>query len=194
MPVHRLHHTPEYLARLKQVLTYDPETGNCFWLVSRGAAAKGKVAGTLQAEGYIMIRFERVAILAHLFAWYFMTGEWPTLEIDHKNNVRHENRWDNLRHGTRSQNHYNRSPAKEGTSRFRGVYAVRKGGGHRWVAALHQKYLGYFFSEEEAAKAYDRAALARDAEFVRLNFPRSDYEPLPAPPAEARTGQPEGEA
>ena len=41
----------------------------------------------------------------------------------------------------------------------------------------------------EAARAHDRAALARDPEFVKLNFPRADYEPLPTPPkAEADHG------
>ena len=182
MPIRRLTHTPEFLARLKAAVSYDPETGYCTWLVTRSRTKAGERAGTVQRDGYVRIRFERVGIRAHLFAWFFMTGEWPTQEIDHKNNDTSDNRWVNLRHGTRSQNHYNRSPAKKKSSRFRGVYATRKGKKTWWVAALHHQYLVYFEVEEEAARAHDRAALARDPEFVKLNFPRSDYEPLPTPP------------
>ena len=89
--------------------------------------------------------------------------------------MRNDNRWQNLRLATRPQNQFNRQTV-QGESRFRGVSVVRKGHLIRWVATLSSDYLGYFFSEEEAARAYDRAILARDPAFGHTNFPRSDYD------------------
>lgn len=58
-------------------------------------------------------------------------------------------------------------------SRYRGVTLARNG---RWVASIqvdHEThYLGRFDDEEDAAKAYDRAALSLLGDSARLNFPR----------------------
>ncbi len=98
--------------------------------------------------------------------------------VDHKNNDSLDNRRDNLRLATRRQNTYNRRKTKsKTTSRFRGVSFKKQNS--RWVAQIQYKgkgiWLGYFESEEEAARAYDRAALKYHGEFASLNFPREDY-------------------
>lgn len=60
-------------------------------------------------------------------------------------------------------------------SRFRGI--TRHHG--RWQARIKESrrdiHLGYFDSEEEAARAYDRAALQYRGKDVAINFPLSDY-------------------
>lgn len=165
----------EWLARLKQTVAYDPATGEFTFIARRGHKKPGSRAGYLNPNGYVRITACGRYAWAQQVAWYFITGAWPTKEVDHENGVRHDNRAENLREATQTQNHYNRHIAT-GVSRFLGVSPVRKGTKVRWVA--HQRpdgYLGYFFSEEEAARAYDRAALARDPEFARTNFPRADY-------------------
>lgn len=93
----------------------------------------------------------------------------PGADIDHINGNSLDNRRCNLRTATRSQN--NANGRWDNPTGFRGV-ALRKNG--RFVAKItikgYQSYLGSFGSAEEAARAYDAAALALYGEFARLNF------------------------
>jgi hypothetical protein len=96
------------------------------------------------------------------------------LLVDHRNSNPLDNRRENLRLATHSQNTCNRQIYnKKGSSQFRGVQ-FRKDRG-RWVGIIyHNKkliWLGSFDSEIEAAKAYDEAAKKYHGEFARLNFP-----------------------
>jgi hypothetical protein len=74
------------LERLREVLEYNPESGVWVWLVTssrrRGA---GKIAGSLDNNGYVVIRVDRAIYKAHRLAWLYMTGEWPRSTIDHIN-------------------------------------------------------------------------------------------------------------
>ena len=60
-------------------------------------------------HGYTVIRFRGKLYLAHRLAWFYMTGEWPREQIDHKDGVRLNNKWDNLREATPGQNNMNRT-------------------------------------------------------------------------------------
>lgn len=87
--------------------------------------------------------------------------------VDHKNRNRLDNRRDNLRYATRSQNCINRlSTSKSG---YRGVYLVQG----RWVAEIkyekQRKFLGGFTTKEKAAIAYNVAAIKYHGEFAILN-------------------------
>ena len=61
--------------------------------------------------------------------------------------------------------------ARTGALPYKGVVRSRNG----WVARIgHERevrYLGYFATEEDAARAYDAAARELRGEFARLNFP-----------------------
>jgi hypothetical protein len=97
----------------------------------------------------------------------------PGQEVDHKNNNGLDNRKDNLRFCTRTQNHQNRKNTR-GTSEYKGV--AWRNSRNKWMAYIvhdkKQTFLGYFSSEEDAAKEYDKAALKYFGEFARLNFER----------------------
>lgn len=98
----------------------------------------------------------------------------PNELVDHKDGDGLNNKRDNLRLCTQSQNRANGRQWKSPKSGFRGVYQK----GNRWTALISQdgnklKHLGTFIEKEDAAKAYDRAATERWGEFARLNFPKT---------------------
>jgi hypothetical protein len=98
--------------------------------------------------------------------------EWPRIEIDHRDGNGLNNTRANLRIATPSQNRANRSFPPNPVSGLRGVHPLRG----RWKAHIRsngkQRNLGMFDTKEEAAKAYDAAALDAFGEFARLNFPK----------------------
>jgi hypothetical protein len=95
--------------------------------------------------------------------------------VDHISGDTLDNRKANLRFASQKQNTYNRAPRKGKT--FKGVYQS----GLRWRARIvvdgKPIHLGMYATVEEAAHAYDRAAVEHQGEFSRLNFPRSGGHP-----------------
>ncbi|MFH1369677.1 MAG: HNH endonuclease [Planctomycetota bacterium] len=100
------------------------------------------------------------------------------LLVDHRNNNTLDNRRENLRLATQSQNMQNRRKCRtKATSQFIGVFFDKNCG--KWRAKIgHQGkyiYLGIFDNELDAVKAYDAAARKYYGEFARLNFPEEAY-------------------
>jgi hypothetical protein len=99
----------------------------------------------------------------------FLTG-WSF--VDHRNGNGLDNRRCNLRPATPSQNIANK-PKCWGASRYKGVRAVPRNKKNPWVAAIQARHIGYFPTEEAAARAYDAAARETFGEFATLNFAQS---------------------
>ena len=104
--------------------------------------------------------------------------------IDHANMDKLDNRKENLRFCTHSQNHANetaRASSAGRTSSFKGVaWSPEKA---CWRAAIvkdgRQRHLGYFHEERDAAHAYDYEAVQLFGEFARLNIPDVIVKPQP---------------
>jgi hypothetical protein len=156
-------------ARLRELLEYDSATGEFRWRqrVSRPIRV-GDIAGTLEINGYRKITIEGRQYRAHHLAWFYITGEWRAGLIDHRDGNRSNNRWDNLRRATQSQNCANRRLARNNRCGFKGVTGDESG---RWRAGIHKDgrryHLGVFATAEDAHAAYVAAARALFGEFAR---------------------------
>lgn len=159
---------------LRQLLRYEPDTGKLFWLErppeifaeSRYSAARlcaiwntkfcGKEAfGTTDSDGYMVGRVFNTRIRAHRLIWAMVSGDWPDKEIDHIDGNPANNRLENLRLATRSQNEANKGIRSDNTSGAKGVSWVEKDG--RWAARIkfegRQHNLGYFQTRSDAEAA-----------------------------------------
>lgn len=154
--------------RLKELLYYHPESGDLVWLVNQGRALAGMQAGTPDEKGYIRIKLDGIKYRAHRIAWFYVTGTWPSKEIDHRDLTKNNNVWSNLREADDVQQNANKLVQRNNACGQRGV-SFWKG---RWRAVLYmskkQKFLGYFKSKEAAALAYLDAAHEHFGEFARL--------------------------
>lgn len=159
--------------QLKELLSYDPETGVFVWLVSTSNRVKaGDVAGTFKADsGYIFISALGHIYRAHRLAWLYMTGEWPPNQIDHINCVRDDNRWSNLREATNAQNQANKGPRCDNSTGFKGVRFDQDRQKFRARVKLNGKeyHLGRFGTAEEAHAAYVAASIELLGEFARAS-------------------------
>ena len=142
--------------RLKELLSYDPETGVFVWVNALGTAKIGDVAGCSHSEGYRVISIDRKLYFAHRLAWLYMAGTFPPDQIDHINRIRNDNRFANLRAVTKSENMHNSCRGKNNNSGFKGASydKFRK----NWRAHIKinnvTKCLGRFSTPEEAGAAY----------------------------------------
>lgn len=92
--------------QLKNILRYDPETGDFYWIKPINGVKPFSKAGHM-VHKYLCICINKRKYRAHRLAWLYTNGEWPENDIDHVNGNPVDNRIDNLREATRSQNNYN---------------------------------------------------------------------------------------
>ena len=152
---------------IKDYLSYEPETGLFYWIKPRKGIRKNKIAGRRDFNGYITICFDSKHYLAHRLAWWFTHGIWPTNQIDHENSLRSDNRLENLRPATISQNAGNQRPQIGRSSKFKGVSWHKKD--KRWRCTFRNKHIGHFLTEQLAAEAYNEEATKFYGEFAKLN-------------------------
>lgn len=164
-------------ARLREILEYDPETGIFIWKNTKARRIRnGEEAGSIRPfhRGtelyYRIINVDYSPIGAHRLAWLYMTGEWPTLEVDHIDRDGTNNRWSNLRLSTSSQNKFNRGMQANNAVGLKGVCWHPQSRKFRATISAHgkQKHLGLFDCPAAAHFAYIIAAEKMHGEFARL--------------------------
>ena len=107
---------------LKKLIHYDLDTGIFMWLKRNSNRIKiGHIAGWINDSGYRIIQINSKNYRASRLAWFYMKGYFPEHEIDHKNRIRNDDRWINLRHVSRQCNTHNCSIYKNNTSGIKGI-------------------------------------------------------------------------
>jgi hypothetical protein len=145
---------------LRARLHYDPVTGLFTRRIATGRFRVGEVAGSKTSHDgktYIRICVLGVDYYAHRLAWFYMTGEWPAEEVDHRNGVGTDNWFENLRHADRAINAQNLQRAHhDNPVGVLGVSWVKAKGCYRASLTVNKKsrYLGYFDTVEEAQACY----------------------------------------
>lgn len=148
--------TQEFLFKY---LPYNSVTGEFTYSDLCKHRMKNKVAGTTISKhpntGYKRIYLLRKWYQAHRLAWLYVYGVWPDGEIDHVNNERGDNRIENLRVVSRSENMTNSKTKKGNTSGMKGVYWNADWG--KWCATVSIKkqryWLGGFVDIQDAKNA-----------------------------------------
>jgi hypothetical protein len=149
--------------QVREFFRYNKRTGAFVWRVQRrgrgGLTEIGQMVGDIHG-GYRRTCIGGRAYQVHRLIWLYVTGHWPTVDIDHKNGVRHDNRWSNLReaHGSINQENFRR-PFRNNQSRLIGAWPSSDGKKWRSVIQVSRKrvFLGYFGTAMDAHLAYVKA-------------------------------------
>lgn len=118
-------------------------------------------------QGYAVRRGKRKLIIMHRE----IMNPLSTLEIDHINGNKLDNRRVNLRMATRSENSINKTKQINNTSGYKGVsWNKTLGYWHAYIKINKKRiHLGWFKTKEKAAEAYNKATVRYHGEFRLLN-------------------------
>lgn len=129
----------------------------------------GNTAGHHRKDNYVHIIIDNKAYKAHRLAWLLFHGAWPDGQIDHIDGDSSNNRIDNLRTATCSQNMCNKGRYSNNTSGCKGVSFVPST--KKWRARLQKEHkrrlVGEFNTFEEAAAACNTARTILHGEYAR---------------------------
>jgi hypothetical protein len=146
---------------LREVLEYNPQTGIFIWKNRTSTCVKiGDIAGWIDFHGYHSIRLNKKIYRAHRLAWLYVYGKFPKMNIDHINGIKTDNRIENLREATTSENGQNKKKSMSNNkSGYLGVSKIKNK--DRWCAFIKvngkNKNLGSFKTPELASIAYINA-------------------------------------
>lgn len=156
---------------LQYLFSYDPETGLVRRRIGRRNQVAGKVVGTVDGKGYLHVSVEKRFVRLHRLIWFIETGVVPAKGLDHRNNIRTDNRWLNLREAGQHGNSGNIGPPRHNTSGYKGVSANGRSGLWHAQIKIHgkQTYLGRYSDIRAAALVYNHAALAHFGDFAQIN-------------------------
>lgn len=158
------------IERLRELLRLDSETGRIFWIRGgRYGRLSGKEAGCCNdGNGYRSIRIDGELYKAHRVVFAMTHGHWPAMFIDHINMDRSDNRPENLREASQTQNVTNTGLRANNTSGFTGVLFYKRL--NKWLAYItsygQRFHIGYYVTKEEAVAARLAAAREMHGEFI----------------------------
>lgn len=157
---------------VRELFLYDQYTGSFKWRIGRKGSPKYKnaEAGAINDAGYIVVCINKKKYRVHRLIWLYMTGVWPEFEVDHINCIGSDNRWENLREATGSQNTANQRKRSDNISGVKGVSWDKTC--NKWRARVKvngkETLIGYYNNKEDGARAYANAAKWMHGKFARV--------------------------
>jgi|RhiMethySRZTD1v2_1073278.scaffolds.fasta_scaffold433653_2 AP2 domain. len=165
---------------LRESFTYNRRTGVLRWKRRRREFFKtdrdwkawntlyfGQIAGVLLSRGYCGVRLFGVRYQSHRVIWKLVTGKEPAETIDHIDGNPSNNRWNNLRAATFTEQQYNSPVQKNNRSGHRGVNRVHG----KWRAEIwingKSFHLGLFDTIDAAVSVRENAARKLHGKFYR---------------------------
>lgn len=137
--------------------------------IYQGNRKIGTFAGTLRKDGYVKVGIDKKQYLLHRLIFLYHKNYLPKF-LDHADGNKKNNKIENLRPATRSQNNHNQKIKKTSKTKLKGVcYHPQK---MKWQARINVNKkkisLGYFLTAEEAHEQYKKAAIKYFGEFARF--------------------------
>ena len=164
--------TNAILEQLREEIRFDPIDGQFWWKrQSKNKRRKMNAPIFRETSRTLTVKFRGIAYSAHRLAWAFTHGHWPPadMHVDHINGDWTDNRPENLRLATPSQNQYNRL-AHNNKSGVHGVCWCKQT--QKWRAQIHingkQTSIGRYADIKDA----ERARIAAEKRYVGEFSPR----------------------
>lgn len=158
----------------KALFDYDPKTGKVVWKFESAQIVKGAEIGTNTDTARSNTKYRAVKLFGlsykvHRIIWLMQTGDWPEGDVDHIDGDGLNNKWDNLRDVTHSQNLMNAAVRSDSTSGYKGVSYDKSR--DRWYAYINidgkRKMLGRYNTLQEAVNARQLAEDGLFGEYAR---------------------------
>lgn len=164
---------------VRSLLDYDPVSGVLVWKSREGsdrgthswnAKHAGKRAGGSRGVyGYRGVKILGKVYMEHRVIWLFVNDEWPKIDIDHINGDSEDNRLENLRVATRTQNIQNQKCRMDNLAGLKGIQwrSDMKKYHVRITVNGIRRTVGWYVDPNEAHAAYCREAGVSFGEFAR---------------------------
>lgn len=170
MKMNMLRSLPD-IERVRSLLNHDLENGRLYWIGKRRGrpSLSGDEAGGICREGYRFVVIDGKSYRTHRLIWLLVTGNDSYIHIDHIDGNPLNNKFDNLREATVSQNLCNSRVRSDSTTGIKGISFDGKR--NKWRATIQnqgkQFALGRFHRLEDAIAVLNIARDRLHGEFAR---------------------------
>lgn len=157
-------------ARVRELFDYHPD-GYLTRLTKQSIRTEiGQKVGCLHSSGYLVAHVDKKLYKVHRLIFLWHHGYLPKI-VDHADMNTVNNRINNLRAATKSQNMANRKRSSLNSSGLKCAWFHKQTG--KWETSINVRgekiFIGLFATKEEAHAAYEKAARAYFGEFARAS-------------------------